>query len=182
MLAAMVDSTRLVAAQRSPAAYEEYREAAQRFEYFVLGVSVALIAYVGRTLEPHKLGWSAYSLQIMAVAILVASAVVGFLKMRQIVFLSQCNHDKLHLEERSGILLSTIQNGPFLNALSGEYWTEADVKKEVTNIQQILPDRLKQLDKIESKITKLDKWRNALLAVGFISLVVGRILEPYFPA
>ena len=178
----MIEPEKLVAAQRTPAAYEEYRQAAQRFEYFILGISVALIAFVGKTLEPQKLGFSAYTLEVVAVAILVASTIIGFIKVRQMVFLSQCNQEKLHLEERSGILLSTIQSGPFLNALSGEYWTEADVKKEVTNISKVLPHRIQQLEQISSRIGTLDRWRNALLLCGFVCLLAAKILQPYFPS
>ena len=40
---------------RSVIAYEHYREASQRFEYFVLGISGALCAYITQNLKPEKL-------------------------------------------------------------------------------------------------------------------------------
>ena len=43
---------------RSILAYEHAHEASQRFEYFILGVSTALCAYIGQTLSPQKLGFS----------------------------------------------------------------------------------------------------------------------------
>lgn len=46
---------------RSILAYEHYREATQRFEYFILGVSGALCAYIGQHLSPQKIGLTAYT-------------------------------------------------------------------------------------------------------------------------
>jgi hypothetical protein len=42
--------------KRSIIAFEHYREGEQRFEYFITGVSTALCAYVGQTLQPHQFG------------------------------------------------------------------------------------------------------------------------------
>ena len=41
--------------KRSLLAYEHYRESEQRFEYFILGLSVALVAYVGQTAKLGKM-------------------------------------------------------------------------------------------------------------------------------
>jgi hypothetical protein len=64
---------------RSLIEFGYYREGLQRFEYFIVGVSLALCAYVGQTLHPEKLGFlSAYTIEVVSLALLIVSAVAGF--------------------------------------------------------------------------------------------------------
>jgi hypothetical protein len=69
----------------SAVAREAYREASQRFEYFILGVSVALVAYGGKTLETEKLGINPYTLEVAALLLFTASVVVGFKRIEKII-------------------------------------------------------------------------------------------------
>jgi hypothetical protein len=50
----------------SVSAFEHYRDAPQRFEYFLIGVLVALCAYVGQMISPQKLAFSPYTLEVFS--------------------------------------------------------------------------------------------------------------------
>jgi hypothetical protein len=63
---------------RSLLEFGYYREGLQRFEYFIVGISVALCAYVGLTLHPEKLTFlSVYTIEVVSLALLILSAGVG---------------------------------------------------------------------------------------------------------
>jgi hypothetical protein len=60
---------------RSLIEFGYYREGLQRFEYFIVGVSLTLCAYVGQTLHPEKLRLlSAYTIEVVSLALLIVSA------------------------------------------------------------------------------------------------------------
>jgi hypothetical protein len=74
--------------KRSLIAYEHAREGSQRFEYFILGVSVGLCAYIGQTLSPQKLGFSPYTLEVCSLVVLIASIVVTFKLIESVITVS----------------------------------------------------------------------------------------------
>jgi len=50
--------------------FGDYREGLQRFEYFIVAVSLALCAYVGQTLRTEKLTFlSAYTIEVASLAL-----------------------------------------------------------------------------------------------------------------
>jgi hypothetical protein len=69
-----------------------YREGLQRFEYFIVGVSLALCGYVGQTLHPEKLTFlSAYTIEVISLALLILSAGVGFKRIESLVQIIRLN-------------------------------------------------------------------------------------------
>jgi hypothetical protein len=167
---------------RSVIAFEHYQKGSERFEYFVVGVSMALCAYVAQTLKPERLGLSPYTLEVIGVALIVASIFLGFKRIETVTLGALVNHEILHLGEKRGTFISGLQSQPggFINQLSGEYWKPKDIEAEVARINKILPLRQKQMKEIQSKMRKLYTWRNRLLAAGFMALFVSKILAGYF--
>jgi hypothetical protein len=69
-----------------------YYRGLQHFEYFIVGVSLALCAYVGQTLHPEKLTFlSAYTIQVASLALLILSAGVGLKRIESLVQISRLN-------------------------------------------------------------------------------------------
>jgi hypothetical protein len=54
-------------------AFENYRDASQRFEYFILGVSIALIAYASQALTLQRIGANAYTVEITGILLIIAA-------------------------------------------------------------------------------------------------------------
>jgi len=160
-------------------AFEHYRSESQRFEYFMIGVSVALCAYIGQTIKPEKFAFSPYTLEVISVALIAASVVAGFKRLEQIVFGHQLNADLRYLEERCGTLVAAFGKGGFVDEGSGELWDRDAMKQEIENIQRVLPDRRRQLEDVQGKLSRLYRWRNWLLAIGFVGLLLSKLLSPY---
>jgi hypothetical protein len=110
--------------KRSLIAFEHYREAEQRFEYFIAGVSTALCAYVGQTLQPQKFGFNPYTLEVLSLGLIVASIILSFKRIESGIWLSQLNHKLLHMAEVRGELVSAGAR-PFINKLTGDVITPA---------------------------------------------------------
>jgi len=97
---------------RSVLSYDYYREASQRFDYFVLAVSTALCAYIGQTLVPQKLNVSPYALEVLSLFLLVASVIAGFKRIEKSVVSHRLNHTFLHLNEQRGQLVTSFSGKP----------------------------------------------------------------------
>jgi hypothetical protein len=66
-------------------AYEQYRDASQRFEYFILGVSIALIAYAGQALIPQKIGANAYTVEIVGILLIIAAVLISLKRLEKLI-------------------------------------------------------------------------------------------------
>ena len=169
-----------MADKRSIIAFEHYREGEQRFEYFITGVSTALCAYVGQTLQSQKFGFNSYTLEVLSVGLVVASIVLGFKRIQDGIFINQLNSDRLHKAEvRGELVLSSRKGQPFINKQTGDVITPIEAQKQIAYIEQVLPVRNKQIKSLQAKVAKLYRWRNRLLLCGFIGLFVSKILPPY---
>ena len=167
---------------RSLIEFGYYREGLQRFEYFIVGVSLALCAYVGQTLHPEKLGLlSAYTIEVVSLALLVVSAVAGFKRIESLIQLSRLNAQQLNAKENQGELVKARPDakGLIVNEVSGEAFdlqAAAKWNDQLTKKIKLLEELLKTE---RAKASRLYKWRNALLFVGFCGLVLSKILTPY---
>jgi len=138
--------------QRSLIAFEHYREGEQRFEYFITGISAALCAYVGQTLQPQKFGFNSYTLEVLSVALVVASIIFGFKRIEIDIWLRRLNHDLLHKAEVRGTLVSNPQG--FINELSGELLTPTEITTRIAQIDKDLPTVQKKMKTAQGKILK----------------------------
>jgi hypothetical protein len=164
--------------KRSIIAFEHYREGEQRFEYFIAGVSTALCAYVGQTLQPQRFGLNPYTLEVLSVGLIVASIILSFKRIENGIWLGHLNHTLLHMGEIRGEL-GSAKGQPIINRETGDVITPAQSTQTVTDIDKSLPNVVKQIKCVQAKILKYYRWRNWLLLCGFLGLFVSKVLVPY---
>ena len=164
-----------------PQAFEHYRDASQRFEYFILGVSVALIAYAGQALHPQKIGATAYAAEIMGILLIIAAVLISFKRLEKLIFGLQMTVRLVDSQEHQALLAKGfIEGGNRQDLGRGELWKPDDMKKQIDEYDKIIPDYEKTIEDVNVTAFRLYRWRNRLLMCGFGTLFVGRILEPYF--
>lgn len=171
--------------ERSLVAFEHYREAEQKFEYFLAGVSVAVCGYIGQTLKPERFALSPYSLEIVALLVIAASVVIGFRRMENYVLSRQLNHDALHNREILGHLSGFVSGDlvPPFTTDYGEYFASAEaVTNKMIEAKRVVLAREKQMQDVAARLVSLYRWRNRLLLVGFLLLVGAKAWAPYYGA
>lgn len=170
-----------MAEERSLIAVERAHQGSQRFDYFVLGVSIALCAYIGQTISPQKLGWSPNSLEVASVIFLIISAFCGFKRIEARIRMDELNHEILDAYEKRGRLVSHGVTGrPFINQSTGDVLGPSELQEKKADIEKALPRFHADLAKVHERSENLYRWRNRLLAVGFIGLFLAKVLLPYF--
>jgi hypothetical protein len=163
--------------QRSVIAFTRYWEDEQRFEYFITGISTALCAYVGQTLQPQRFGYNAYTLEVFSLVLVVTSIIFGFKRIEFGIWLKFLNHHWLHLGELRGKLVSARPGS--VNEQTGEVLTPAAIQKQIEQINKDLPATRKNIETAQAKIKRCYNYRNVFLLLGFVGLFVSKILVPY---
>jgi hypothetical protein len=157
--------------------FRHTREAAQRFEYFLLGISVALCAFVGQTLKPEKLGCNTYSLQIASLVALIASVVSGFKRVEAMIATSGLNHEVL---DRQAKRLRLLTGKPMFDTTTAQAPTDFQRNYTASELSAEIETLQKYLDMAMKGDRRSFCWQKCFLALGFGGLLAAKILEPYF--
>ena len=137
----------------SAKAYENYREASQRFEYFVLGLCVALVAYAGQRLQPERFGFTSYTVEIVAILLLIACVALGLKRGEKIIAFHGANLHVLEFKERRSALAKFIlEGGSRVNPETSELWRPEDMKKQIAEFDKIIPDLEKKLSDLNEAL------------------------------
>jgi uncharacterized membrane protein YbhN (UPF0104 family) len=159
-----------------------YREGLQRFEYFIVGVSLALCAYVGYTLHPEKFRFlSVYTIEVVSLALLILSAGVGLKRIESLVQVSRWNGHLLDAIEKRGAVMVAKPNsaGVIVVKYPGRILTSEEASNWVRDLNERIPVLHHMIEKETTKADSRYKWRNRLLLIGFCALVLSKLLTPY---
>ncbi len=166
--------------KRSLIAFEHYREASQKFDYFMTGLSSALCAFIGQTLHPEKISFSPSTLELISLLLLVSSVVAGFKRIESMVQSYKTNHQLLDIRERIGqVTFKSTAQTTMIDKNSGDVMTPAQAKEIISILRTQVPIFENSLEKWASKSCVFYKARNWLLLSGFLSLIVARVWLAY---
>jgi hypothetical protein len=171
-----------MADERSLIAVGRAHEGGRRFDYFVLGVAIALCAYAGQTIKPDKLGWNSYTMEVLSVVILVGAAFFGFKRVEKKVRLDELNHVILDAYEKKGKIVAHQTNRPgepFVNVGTGDVWVAGDLETKKKDLESELSKAHDDADATHKVAERYAKWRNALLGIGFVGLFAAKVLSGY---
>jgi hypothetical protein len=169
-----------MADERSVIAYDLYQKAAQQFDYAVTGATGAMCTYILQTFKPKRVEFSPYTLELLALLVLIASVILGFRLIETKVTLLSANMEWLHTNERLGSYVADFHQFPGVNRLSGEVMTPERVAQEIPLLQEKAKAIKAVLDRRGNTCLRLYKWRNRCLLSGVLLLVLARLSAPYW--
>jgi disulfide bond formation protein DsbB len=169
-----------VATERSDKVYDYYKEASQRFDYFVVGGTGALAAYVGQSIKPHRIALNPESLELLALLFLIGSIGLGLKHIEAIIQLFKHMFWKLHHEEVRGSLIGVASDGsPAINKSTGDVYSAREMLVIAEAHRQLGEETAVTLQKEGERAARYYHWRNKLLLMGFLMLVAAKILPAY---
>ncbi len=159
--------------------FEAYRDASQRFDYFIIALAAALFVYVGQSWNPTPLTLSSGTFELAAVLLFAASIAAGLLHRQYVVTLLKVNLGILEAEEQHAQLLSgSLGKGP-VHVSTGEVLSPVQASELKETVAQHLPELRKTLRKLSSHASLAYILRNWALVLGFIVLVISKVLAAY---
>jgi hypothetical protein len=168
--------------ERSLIAYENWRDAASRFDYLVLGFIGAVTAYIGQSFKPARLELAINSAnaELLSLALLVGAVIAGFKRVECNVEIFRLNHSLLHSSERRSAMMRVMQEGrPGFNAQTGALISPQLAAEQHARLADVLEHGQELIDRATTSSLRFYKLRNLLFAAGFGALVVARILAAY---
>lgn len=164
--------------ERSDKIHADWRQAAEKFDYFVLGVTGALCAYISQKYEPEKIGFNSGTLELIALVILVAASIVGFRRIEKTIQLTLVNHRLLRAKEEKGSLISEGP-GPLLNQATGDIFSPEMIQTMIRLKTTEIPLIAKEAEQLSSQALFAFKARNYLILIGFCMLVFAKVFSAY---
>lgn len=161
-------------------AYEFWRDSAEKFNYFMAGLSTAVLGYLAPMLQPAKLGWNSTTLELVAMLTLVGAAFAAFKRIESTVHLQRVGVEKLKNLESVERLSTALQGGiPVADSDTGEVMNVEKIGALLENRQTIL-EIARTVEKDIGK--KAERWyavRYYLLMLGFLLLLSARVWKAY---
>jgi hypothetical protein len=171
-----------VSTDRSDKAYEHWLDAAQKFDYFVTGVCLALVGYLASTLHPSRIGFDSQTLELASVIAILAAAFCGLKRIEATVTALGAAQRRLYREESAGSLAAAASKGDvLLNQSTGEVLTADDALARAQVHRSAVPVVKSAQDQSASASEQWYDWRNRLLIGGLFALVAARVWGAYVP-
>jgi hypothetical protein len=165
--------------KRSLIAYENYRDATQRFEYFLTGLIGALCAYIANSYSPVKINFNRGTLELLSLLVLCLSFYFSIQRQLGIIMISRLSTRKLHLLEKKGGLMEKSGEPIILNIETGDILDSSEVLKEIQNADINIPKLKKIMDDKNKEINRYYKLRFFFLYIGFILLIASKVWSAY---
>lgn len=166
---------------RSDTAYNYWREASDKFDYYVTGLTGALAAYIGQALRPVPLGVNPQTVELVALVLLVTSVVFGFKRIETSVHIFQVQAKHLYAQEVAGSSMAATQQPISINTQTGELFSAAQLLQRSKSHSEAAAQLEPVIDHAIKRATWLYRWRNDTLFLGFGVLVAARLLPAYIP-
>lgn len=168
---------------RSEAAWHAWRESSDKFDYFVTGIALALVGYLGSELEPVRLGWNGSTLEVASVILFLGSAIAGLRRIETNVLLVGLMQRQLSHQERAGALTDAgLKAGLFINRATGEVFTGTQAQAGAQASTELADELTPKLKREAGRSERLYRWRNWLLVGGIVALIASRLAPAYLTA
>ena len=145
--------------ERSDKLYESWRQATEKFDYFMLGLTGAICAYIAQKYVPSKLGLNPGTLELGALLLLVFAAVSGFIRIEKTMALTHLNHQWLRAKEEKGSLIASGP-GPVMNEATGDVFSPEMKKQLIVEKSRTIPAIKRKIESTGSQSTFAYRARN----------------------
>jgi hypothetical protein len=166
--------------ERSDNIYTQYLGALQKFDYFVAGVSLALISFLGSAFHATRIGWNPATIELSSLLTLLISAIAGLKRIETQFTLLAMMHRRLYEQEAAGSLVkASVGGGPALNESTGEVLSYSQLVYG-SHYHRIGAEVAKEkLDELVDRSSVWYRVRNLTLILGVALLILARLSQAY---
>jgi hypothetical protein len=169
--------------EQSSEVFEMHQKGSQKLDYFLCSIAGALFAYITQTYSPQKLDNIFSILQTAALLILSVSFYAGIRRIQYANAMFRYNHDML-CANQDVVKLDALLNLPekhssFRNQSTGQ--TESRLQIEQKRLSRIEDAGAAEqlMAKARKKLARHGQSQLRLLFLGFLAILVSKILQPY---
>jgi hypothetical protein len=168
---------------RSDTLVHSVHKSAEQFDYFMIGLLSAVVAYYAKEFTPEPLSSVSYDLLLGSFLMLLVSLYFGLIRIEAVLTHKRLNAEILSSFESRGKQVKALgEMGPgqkIINTETGQIYDTEGVARKIKEIDARLPALEKAIENADKRTLFSYKWRNFLFIWGFIVLVLAKILKPY---
>lgn len=163
--------------RRSDKLFEVGREAGEKYDYFLVGLSAALTAYLAGSFAPTIETWlSPGALEAAALLFLILSVATGIKRLETSNHALRANYAVLAANEKLGKMTEILtKGGEHLNMETGDLLNEKDASELIPEYRR---GRKKAHEVLSQKADAAARWgvaRDTFLVLGFAALFGSRL-------
>jgi hypothetical protein len=165
--------------ERSDKLLLEWKQSIEKFDYYILGVAVALFSYSATNFVPQPLGFNATTVEAVSLGLLLVAVIAGFLRLQAVIQTGYWNHQQLYSGEVSGGLTKHINGNPVLNEKTGEIYSPQEVQEIIRLCAVNRHDASERVKKCLASSERYYDVRNILLVIALCGIFLGKLLHGY---
>lgn len=160
--------------------FKVWRDAAEKFDYFVLGATGAICAYALQNFTPARIGANPPTLQLFGLLLLFASAYAGFRRIESLNTALRDNLSRLQAEGNHDDLRAGMAGaGIFFDYTLGRHLSPAELPG-MAEEHRVKYAALRIVEaKSQVRAASFYGWRNRLLFLGFFTLFAAKVWSAY---
>lgn len=171
--------------EKSMTLHTHWRSSAQKFDYFVLGATGALCAFISQTFTPERIAFSPATVELASLLILIVSGLFGFIRIEAVNAAWVANFHELFLGEESEKMKTAAERGKkegmYIYLSSSDNGVSPDDLKVIAKQKRDLAAEVSVKGAVfEKDAYTYYKVRNYLLLAGIVTLLIARIWKPYY--
>lgn len=163
---------------RSDRVYELWFDADSKFEFYLTGLTVTMIAYWGKGFVAPRALLSPETLRVIGLASLLVSAFLALKRMERAVQVLRLNSHSLHLSEKAQAHEeASARPGLSKEMVTGRIISPQNAANRAAHLRSQSQIVNSHIGKLRPSAKSLYKWRNRTLICG-IALYLGSRLWP----
>lgn len=162
--------------------YGWWKDAAEKYDYFMAGVCLAITSYLGQNLAPAALGFNGSTLEVVAVLVFAAASFCALKRIQTTAHLLRLQLSGAEEAEKHGRALEAIQHeGPVLGDRTGKLIPRTDLEQRSTAHAQRREIVDTQSKKSLGLASRYFAARDNLLIIGIVLVVIARVWAAQSP-
>lgn len=158
-------------------AWKSVKQIQQKYDYFILGLSSALFAYLGAKFEPEAFSFSQNSFEIFALVFFANSILFGIMRLESDIAVQSNDLRQAQAQEKldvvNKILASPYRN---INLDTGNETSKAEALKSKQILSEFIYSINEHGKELANNYTFKFKVRNYSLYFGFILLIFSKFI------
>ena len=163
---------------RSFEAWKSWKQAQQKFDYYIVALSSAFFAYLGASFKvEHSLNW-AYCLELLSLASIMVSIFFGILRIQSDLSIQSIDYRKAYANEHLDLTNKVVMsNGRAIDGATGNFIPVEDAKKRQIDLAKFIESADKYLKNLGNSSERFFNIRNITLLLGFLLLLASKATE-----
>ena len=161
-------------------AYSNYLEASQRFDYFVAGISIAIVGYLGSRFTATPIGWNASTVELASLISLLASAFSGLKRVQTIVYLLKSTQQHIREVDSAAAFTEAATAGQTaIDYAAGQALSARDLAVRGETHRGNAESYKKLQQDLGVLTSRWSLFRDRLLIFGLSLLILARLVAAY---